>query len=44
MLLSAPPYTKKHPASNCIIIQFECIFMQFLAFSHPPFVKIVPNF
>ena len=36
----------QHPAprqatstKNCIIIQFECIFMQFLAFISPPFVK-----
>ena len=26
---NAPPYTRKLSSQNCIIIQFECIFMQF---------------
>ena len=29
---NAPPYTRKLSPQNCIIIQFECIFMQFWAF------------
>ena len=41
---NAPPYTRKLSPQNCIIIQFECIFMQFWAYSPPPFVKIMPLF
>ena len=41
---NAPLPIKSQPSQNCIIIQFECIFMQFWAFSHPPFVKITPLF
>ena len=33
---------KRAVLQNCIIIQFECIFMQFWAFLPPPFVKIMP--
>ena len=41
---NAPLPIKSQPSQNCIIIQFECIFMQFWAFPHPPFVKIIPLF
>ena len=39
---NAPLPIKSQPSQNCIIIQFECIFMQFWAFLPPPFVKIKP--
>ena len=41
---NAPLPIKSQPSQNCIIIQFECIFMQFWAFLPPPFVKIMPLF
>ena len=41
---NAPLPIKSQPSQNCIIIQFECIFMQFWTFLPPPFVKIMPLF
>ena len=41
---NAPLPIKSQPSQNCIIMQSECIFMQFWAFLPPPFVKIMPLF
>ena len=41
---NAPLPIKSQPSQNCIIIQFECIFMQFWTFLPPLFVKIIPLF
>ena len=38
--INASLLTKRQSLRNCIIIQFECIFMQFWAILPPPFVKI----
>ena len=42
LTINSPSSIEIQYSQNCIIIQFECIFMQFWAFSHPPFVKIKP--
>ena len=39
---NAPLPIKSQPSQNCIIIQFECIFMQFWAFLPTPIVKKHP--